>query len=74
MGVLHPSCGEASRRFDASCSVLPAEETLQAARGDCGLKGRAFCPVVVADLAKESLVQLVGLSLRLQGFGQYQPV
>jgi len=60
--------------FDASCSVLPAEETRGVARGGYGSKGRVSCPIIVADLARGSLNRLAGLSLRLLGFGQDQTV
>jgi len=60
------------KRFDASCFVLPAEETLGVASGGCGSKERAFYPIVVVGPARGSLNRLAGLSLRLLGFGQEQ--
>lgn len=58
--------------FDASCFAPLVEESLQAARGDCGLGGRGFCQEVVAGLAIGKTNRPVGLPLPLQDYGVCQ--
>ena len=50
MAALHPSYGEVSKMFDASCFVRLVEEIPLMAKGGYGLKEMESCQGVAADL------------------------